>query len=238
MKSATALIAVISALSVHLCTAEDMTTTDGTVYRNATVTKADPDALKISFEDGLARIPFEKLPEDIRQKYGYTPEAAAAFQKQVAEQRQAEVVRAKKAIDEASAKVDMKRKQALKNDEKQQLADTLTIKQIESDFLGNLDKPLTIQGTIEVDNYYGFGGFKGTEADFFSFRIRDKSGSGWVFMKRGQDANQLRTQIFANKRGAIEGRFTFLLPSNYYKSGEGYIFGLLTRVADAINVDE
>jgi hypothetical protein len=57
--------------------AEDLTTTEGRVYKNVTVRKVEPDGLSISHESGLAKIPFTKLPKEVQKKHGYDPEAKA-----------------------------------------------------------------------------------------------------------------------------------------------------------------
>lgn len=57
--------------------AEDITTNDGKLYKNATITAATPAHVSISYEDGLARELLQNLPEDLQKRYGYDPEKAA-----------------------------------------------------------------------------------------------------------------------------------------------------------------
>jgi hypothetical protein len=59
--------------------AEDLTTTEGRVYKNVTVRKVEPDGLSISHESGLAKIPFTKLPEEVQKKHGYDPAKGKAY---------------------------------------------------------------------------------------------------------------------------------------------------------------
>ena len=54
--------------------AEDFVTTDGVTYSNARVTRVSPTCLSIMHRTGIEQIPFDKLPEDIQQKYGYSKE--------------------------------------------------------------------------------------------------------------------------------------------------------------------
>jgi hypothetical protein len=61
--------------------AEDITTTDGRTYTAATITKVEPDGIRILHETGTAKIPFEKLPPALQQKHGYDPAKAAEFKK-------------------------------------------------------------------------------------------------------------------------------------------------------------
>jgi hypothetical protein len=59
--------------------AEDLTTTEGRVYKNVTVRKVEPDGLSISHESGLAKIPFSKLPAEVQKKHGYDPAKGKAY---------------------------------------------------------------------------------------------------------------------------------------------------------------
>lgn len=59
--------------------AEDFTLNDGTVYKNVTVTKVDPDGLRIIHSDGGGKVLFTQLPESIQKKYNYDPVAAQKY---------------------------------------------------------------------------------------------------------------------------------------------------------------
>lgn len=71
-------------LAAGNCFSADITTLDGKTYKDATVTGLEPDALHISFRQGVVRIPFVELPEDLRRQYGYDPLKAAQYQNPVA----------------------------------------------------------------------------------------------------------------------------------------------------------
>jgi len=58
-------------------------TTDGTVYKDAEVTGFNAYELAISYVDGLARIPFAKLPAEIQHRYNYDPTEAAKVSAQI-----------------------------------------------------------------------------------------------------------------------------------------------------------
>jgi hypothetical protein len=64
---------------------DSLVTLDGKVYQSVTIRKVDPDGLSILHEAGTAKVPFEKLPEELREQYGYDEAAAAEHRKQVAE---------------------------------------------------------------------------------------------------------------------------------------------------------
>lgn len=66
-------------LFAGIAAAEDLTTTDGKLYKNVTVTKVEPDGLSVSHETGTAKLLFTKLPEDLQRKHNYDPAKAEAF---------------------------------------------------------------------------------------------------------------------------------------------------------------
>ena len=77
---------VLLALSLALTVeAEDplklpeLSTNNGHVYRDVTVTSVDPAGIKIMHSSGIAKLPFEVLPEELRTKLGYNPEKAQEF---------------------------------------------------------------------------------------------------------------------------------------------------------------
>jgi len=61
----------------------DITTANGAVYRDAHVTAVDPDGLHIGHKFGVAKIPFEELPEALRTKYHYDKQKADAYRQQL-----------------------------------------------------------------------------------------------------------------------------------------------------------
>src|SRR5438874_2651448 len=73
--------------------ADDFKTVDGKEYKNAKVSRVEPDGIVITFSGGIVKLPFIELPPDVQTKYGYDSKAAAAYsaeenQKQVALQQQ------------------------------------------------------------------------------------------------------------------------------------------------------
>lgn len=58
---------------------ESLATIDGRIYQKVEVIGHDAVGIKIKHEGGIARLPFEKLPKDIRSRYGYDPAKAAAL---------------------------------------------------------------------------------------------------------------------------------------------------------------
>ena len=63
----------------------DLVAADGRIFRNAQVWKREPDGLTLRHDEGLTKLEFPLLPEDWRKKYGYDPEAAAAYRRLLAD---------------------------------------------------------------------------------------------------------------------------------------------------------
>ena len=70
--------------------AKDLRTADGTIYRNYTVTKVEPDGLSIRHESGTTKIDFERLPPEIQKRHGYDPFLAYDHDKKEAKRMQQE----------------------------------------------------------------------------------------------------------------------------------------------------
>lgn len=69
----------LSAFCISVALAEDIKTTDGKEYKNANVSRAEPDGIVVITDSGIVKLYFTELPEDIRQKYHYDPTKASAF---------------------------------------------------------------------------------------------------------------------------------------------------------------
>jgi hypothetical protein len=74
------LIAIAAVLAIAAATrAEDIETTSHKVYKNATITRAEPDGIMVTYSDGIVKLRFDELPESIRSRFNYDPEAAKRF---------------------------------------------------------------------------------------------------------------------------------------------------------------
>lgn len=67
-----------------------ITTTDGTLYRDTVKLKVYPDGILVSYQPepygiGLAKLKFRDLQDSLQKQYGYDPKAAAEFEKQEAQ---------------------------------------------------------------------------------------------------------------------------------------------------------
>jgi hypothetical protein len=57
---------VLAMLSASLAVADDFKTSNGKEYKNATVTRVEPDGIVIKFSGGIVKLPFTDLPEEMR----------------------------------------------------------------------------------------------------------------------------------------------------------------------------
>ena len=69
----------IFALSASLALAEDFRTTKRKEYKDATVSRVEPDGIVIKFHGGIVKLPFTELPSDVQKKYEYDPVAAREY---------------------------------------------------------------------------------------------------------------------------------------------------------------
>src|SRR5438874_10732061 len=83
-----------------LAVADDFRTTKGKEYKNATVSRVEPDGIAIKFKGGIVKILFTELPKDVQLRFGYdTDKIEAEQEKRIEEQRAAE----EKRIEEQKA---------------------------------------------------------------------------------------------------------------------------------------
>ena len=88
----------IFALSAALALAEDFKTTNGKEYKDANVTRVEPDGVVITFRGGIVKIYFVKLPKDVQKRFGYDTDkleaekaaAMAAQEKRIREEKERE----------------------------------------------------------------------------------------------------------------------------------------------------
>lgn len=98
--------AVVQLLPWMLCAGEPqawhtLKLADGTEYHDARVTVVEPSGIKIMHTAGVARISFEKLPDDVRRWFPYDVQKAAEHRMQLAAQERA--ARVQIALEEAKA---------------------------------------------------------------------------------------------------------------------------------------
>jgi hypothetical protein len=85
-----AVLAVLTVLSASIALADDFKTIKGKEYKNATVTRVEPDGIVIRYKSGISKIFFTELPKEIADKW-LTPVVAA---QKAAEEKRIEVKKA------------------------------------------------------------------------------------------------------------------------------------------------
>ena len=89
MKTLPLLILCIASISF----AEDFKTVDGKEYKDATVTRVEPDGVVVKMKSGISKLYFTELPKDVQERFHYDAQKAtscsaeqaanyAAYQKQ------------------------------------------------------------------------------------------------------------------------------------------------------------
>jgi hypothetical protein len=82
----TKLLVTLVVMIALRATFADQPTTIATKYEKfekAVVSRVEPDAITIMHASGVARIPFQDLPEEMQRKYGYDPQKALAYQQAI-----------------------------------------------------------------------------------------------------------------------------------------------------------
>ena len=96
-------IIILATLFASLALADDIKTNSGKEYKNATVTRVEPDGVVITFRGGIVKIYFVELPKDVQQRFGYDPDkiaaekaARAVEEKRIEQEKEAEQERVKR----------------------------------------------------------------------------------------------------------------------------------------------
>jgi len=58
--------------------ADEFKTVDGKEYKDATVTRVEPDGIVVKTKSGITKLYFTELPKDVQQRFNYNPQGAAA----------------------------------------------------------------------------------------------------------------------------------------------------------------
>ena len=59
--------------------AEDFKTVNGKEYREATVTRVDPDGIVVKTKSGITKVYFTELPKEVQERFHYDSEKAASY---------------------------------------------------------------------------------------------------------------------------------------------------------------
>src|SRR6266480_1242211 len=59
--------------------ADDFKAIDGKEYKNVTVSRVEPDGIVLITKSGISKVYFTELPKEVRARFNYDPEKAAAY---------------------------------------------------------------------------------------------------------------------------------------------------------------
>ena len=111
-------LAILAALSASIALADDFKTVNGKEYKNATVSRVEPDGIVLRSKSGIAKVYFTELPKDVQQRFGYDPEKIAALQRQAAESQQQQQAESASAVIRAQEKTEIISALADRSDDK------------------------------------------------------------------------------------------------------------------------
>ncbi len=107
---------ILAMVSASIVVAEDFKTINGKEYKNAEVSRVEPDGIVLRTKSGILKVYFTELPKEVQQRFGYDSEAeakrAAAEANKAAEGKRIDEQKAtERAEKERNAEADLKRSQ-------------------------------------------------------------------------------------------------------------------------------
>ena len=70
---------VVVAGSVSLALGDDFKTIAGKEYKDANVTRVEPDGIIVKMKSGISKLYFGELPKEIQERFHYDPQQATAY---------------------------------------------------------------------------------------------------------------------------------------------------------------
>ena len=67
---------------ISVAQADDFKTVSGKEYKDATVSRVEPDGIVVSNKAGISKVYFTELPKDVQERFGYDPQRAADYSAQ------------------------------------------------------------------------------------------------------------------------------------------------------------
>ena len=108
------ILMVCAVMSIAL--ADDFKTMDGKEYKDATVSRVEPDGIVVKTKSGISKLYFGEVPKEVQQRFHYDPQTATAYSAQQAAQyqvyqRQQEAARYRQGDADAQNKADVAKQQ-------------------------------------------------------------------------------------------------------------------------------
>ena len=73
------ILTVLIVCFVSVAAAEDFKLINGKEYKNATVSRVEPDGIVLLTSAGISKVYFDELPKEMRERFHYNPMKAAAY---------------------------------------------------------------------------------------------------------------------------------------------------------------
>jgi hypothetical protein len=64
---------------ISVAQADDFKTVTGKEYKNATVSRVEPDGIVLTNKAGISKVYFSELPKNVQERFGYNPQRAADY---------------------------------------------------------------------------------------------------------------------------------------------------------------
>ena len=208
-------------VTLQLAIADDFKTIEGKEYKNAKVSRVEPDGIVITFSGGIVKLPFTELSPEIQKKYGYDPKAAEDFQQQT---YQGDVVKARQ-LGEAREK----RQQELEALSKSQLQPTTPVPaERQSVIRVGQNIPVYTLQQLEVDQFSLIGKIIGVRFNYLgSYTRRSTDGSYEGEIHRSDRSSTTRTTQFAEIDVVVpENAIGWFqnLPTSYSRARDTFVY--------------
>jgi hypothetical protein len=74
-----AVVAITAMLSAAIALADEFKTMDGKEYKDAKVTRVEPDGIVVKTKSGISKLYFVELAQDVQRRFNYNPQQASAY---------------------------------------------------------------------------------------------------------------------------------------------------------------
>jgi chromosome segregation ATPase len=76
------ILSFLAAFFISATLADDFKTLAGKEYKNATVSRVEPDGIVLISKAGISKVYFAELPKDVQERFGYDPQKAGDYSAQ------------------------------------------------------------------------------------------------------------------------------------------------------------
>src|SRR6266403_3584085 len=70
------LVSFLTLSFISVAQADDFKTVTGKEYKNATVSRVEPDGIVLTNKDGISKVYFTELPKNVQERFGFDPQKA------------------------------------------------------------------------------------------------------------------------------------------------------------------